>query len=63
MNDPDNVSFKLLVRDNTYKHQYSAQDQERINEALKDEKNFSNFFNWFTRNRSKKYEEEKEVKR
>ena len=40
LNDPDNVSFKLLVRDNTYKHQYSAQDQERINEALKDEKNF-----------------------
>ena len=25
LNDPDKVSFKLLVRENTYKHQYRRQ--------------------------------------
>ena len=62
LNDPDNVSFKLLVRDNTYKHQYSAQDQERINEALKDEKNFSIFSLSLHATDQEKYTEEKEAK-
>ena len=34
MFDLDKVSFKLLIRENTYKQQYNEEEQKRIEEAL-----------------------------
>ena len=34
MFDPDKVSFKLLIRENTYKQQYNEEEQKRTEKAL-----------------------------